>query len=80
MPLSALFLYSSSDSVPAIAFPFGMLLLIMAVRVFHGIFTTPGSHNGSAFEARHKDDLCRYCDAYRTGDGEIHHAPSCRNR
>lgn len=31
-----------------------------------------------AWETRHKDDLCRYCDAYKTGDGEIHHSPSCR--
>jgi len=33
-----------------------------------------------AFMARHAGDLCRYCDAYKTGDGVIHHAPSCSQR
>jgi hypothetical protein len=35
------------------------------------------SHEG--WQARHKDDLCNYCDAWRDGDGNVHHAPSCRN-
>jgi hypothetical protein len=30
--------------------------------------------------ARHGNDLCRYCDAYKTGDGVIHHAPACSRR
>ncbi|MBM3727917.1 MAG: hypothetical protein FJW40_21140 [Acidobacteria bacterium] len=133
-----------------IALPFGILLLVFAVRVFHGIITTPGSHTGcieviftfaatafltaivggigglilfglasqssalawlallafsalcifmhdynkkkkarqikerraahESWLARHKDDLCNYCDAWRDGDGNVHHAPSCRNR
>ena len=35
-------------------------------------------HEG--WQARHKDDLCSYCDAWRDSEGAVHHAPSCRNR
>jgi hypothetical protein len=137
------------DPMPLIAVPFGLLLLIFAVRVFHGIITTPGSYTGfmeviftfaatifltalvgllggpllfglnayspglawialaafsglcvfmhdynkkkktremedrrrshESWQARHKDDLCNYCDAWKDGEGNIRHAPSCRN-
>jgi|ERR1017187_40294 hypothetical protein len=138
------------DPMALSAVPFGLLLLIFAVRVFHGIITTPGSYTGfmeviftfaakifltalvgflgglllfglnayspglawvalvafsglcvfmrdynkqqksremedrrsfhESWQARHKDDLCNYCDASKDGEGNIRHAPSCRNR
>jgi hypothetical protein len=34
------------DSWPVIAWPFALLLLIFAVRVFNGLITTPGSYSG----------------------------------
>jgi hypothetical protein len=33
-----------------------------------------------AFMACHSNDLCNYCDAFKTGDGEVHHLPSCSRR
>jgi hypothetical protein len=80
--LSGVLLFSINDYSPALAWLALAAFILIAVVVYrrNEMESAQEHRRQEAWEARHKDDLCRYCDAYKTGDGEIHHTPTCAGR
>lgn len=77
--LLLLVIYDFSRILGWLAVLFGGWLFAMDTRSQH-LEQEARERSHRNWQARHKDDLCNNCDAYRTANGEIRHSPSCSNR
>jgi hypothetical protein len=84
--IGGIVLYKINDSSPALAWFSVVAFCLICVLVHRGGKKKKARERADnqrfheAFMARHGNDLCRYCDAHKTGDGVIHHAPACSRR